>query len=143
MTLKFKFFILLIFLAHHLIGNAQITFDKKQNELIDLGKSGNIDAFNREISRDSLFVLWKVKEKKITSYRTNVSQYHIIEFKATYKDLETLALWVAKSKKNNTVGSVMIGEWKLTYLDSKLVEPDFEFSSDDGYFVLNIDKKNL
>lgn len=141
MTSKLKFFILLICSAYHLIGNSQITFEKKQDELIDLGKSGNIDAFIREISKDSLFVLWKVKEEVITSYRTKVSQYHIIEFKATYKDLENLALWIENSKKSKTEGTIMIGEWKLSYFKSKLVEPNFKFSSKDGYFELNIEKK--
>lgn len=105
--------------------------------MIDLGKSGNINAFIREISNDSLFVLWKVKEKEITSYRTHVSQFHKVEFKATYKDLENLALWITKSKKSSTI---MIGEWKLSYVDALFGEPNFIFESPIGYFGIDINK---
>lgn len=121
-----------------LVGNSQINFEKSQNELIDLGKSGNINAFIREISSDSLYVLWKVKEKEITSYRTHVSQYHKVEFKATYKDLENLALWIAKSKKSKKSSAIMIGEWNLSYVDALFGEPNFIFNSPAGYFGIDI-----
>ncbi|RRO15905.1 hypothetical protein [Flavobacteriaceae bacterium 14752] len=135
-----KIIIILCLMLNPLLGNSQITFEKSKKELIDLGKSRNIDAFIREISSDSLFVLWKVREKEITSYRTHVSQYHKVEFKATYKDLENLALWITKSKENKKSSSIMIGKWKLSYVDALFGEPNFIFNSPSGYFGIDINK---
>lgn len=138
--LKIQIIIILCLILNPLLGNSQITFEEQRDELIDLGKSDNINAFIRQISSDSLYVLWKVREKNVISYRTDVSQYHNVEFQATYNDLENLALWITKSKKSKESSTIMIGEWKLSYVDALFGEPNFIFDSPSGYFRIDISR---
>ena len=140
MKLKILVTFILCLMLNPLVGNAQITFDKQKKELIDLGKSVNINAFIRQISKDSLYVLWKVKEKNAISYNWDISQYHNVEFKATYKDLENLALWITKSKKSKESSTILIGDWKLSYVDALFGEPNFIFESPSGYFGIDINR---
>lgn len=138
--------ILIIFIlcltVNPFVGNSQITFEKSQKELINIGKVGTINAFVREINTDSIFVVWKVSDLKATgsdnTFMAYESETHNIEFKATYSDLENLASWIKKRKKTNTGGAVSLGEWELSYVQKVLGVPIFMFTGSTGNFEIGI-----
>ena len=128
---------LCIALAHSLCIS-QITFENQETENIKIGKVGNINAFVKEITQDSLLVSWKVSDLTATGssniFMAYDSETHNVEFGTTYDDLENLNLWIEQRQKTKTGGKVTLGEWELSYVQSALGIPIFMWTGPTGNF---------
>ena len=119
-NISFLFIILFPF-----TGNSQITFDKSKKELIRACELGNLKTFIREISVDSLLVVFNLTDLKATGsddiFLAYESENHKVEFKATYKELESLNSWIKERHSTQTGGTVKLGQWELSFIEPGLL----------------------
>ncbi|WP_445381234.1 hypothetical protein [Robiginitalea sp. IMCC43444] len=118
----------------------QITFEKSENQEINIGRVGNINAFVRELGTDKLSLRWIISDLQATGsdniFMAYETETHNIEFEASYEELNALSDWMEERQKSKTGGSVMLGEWKVTYAQSALGMPQFNFEGTSGSFVV-------
>jgi hypothetical protein len=148
MTAKFKniFFVIIFILPF--IGFSQITFDKSENELIRVCNFGNLDTYVKEISTDSLLVVLNVSDYTATGsdnlFLAIGTETHKVEFKATYKELETLNSWIKERHSSQTGGSVKLGEWEMSYTKRALGSISlFLLSGPTGNFEIAINSNQI
>lgn len=123
--MKYRFQIILILLTLcYSKGNSQVTFEESNNELIKVCKFGNLSTFVKEINKDSILVNFYLSDIKATGsdniFLALESESHKVEFRATYKELESLNSWIIERHKTQTSGSVKLGEWRLSYVQPLL-----------------------
>ncbi|MBC2838879.1 hypothetical protein [Robiginitalea sp. SC105] len=135
--IKFLTF-LSIYLIHPSLAFGQIAFEEPDKEQISIGQIGNINAHITEIGPDRLALSWKIIDLEATGSDNIFMAYdretHKVEFEATYDELEALKVWIEERQKTKTGGTVNLGEWEVTYVQSALGIPVFSWTGPTGNF---------
>lgn len=138
----FTFYLFLILAPIN--ANAQIEFKDNKEELINIGQSGTINAFVHEINNDSIFIVWKISDLKATGSDNIFMAYeretHDVQFGINYQDLDKLNNWIDKRRKAKTGGSVLLGKWKFSYVQTTLGVPIFMLTGSTGNFEVGFSK---
>jgi hypothetical protein len=144
MNIRIITFIVSIIIIIPISSFAQIEFKEDNEELINIGQAGTVNAFVREINNDSIYVVWKILDLKATGSDNIFMAYerepHDVQFGITYKDLDRLSSWINERQKSKTGGTVTIGEWKFSYVQSVLGIPIFMLTGPTGNFEVGFSK---
>ncbi len=140
-----KFIILFAIIVLSSSTYGQISFDKTEKDEIKIGQVGTINAYIREIGQDSLWISWKISDLEATGsdniFMAYDSETHNIEFTTNYDELEALNVWVEERQKTKTGGTVTLGEWKMSYVQSALGIPIFMWTGPTGNFESGINSE--